>query len=456
MTDAENLSEDQHDLLSSKTESSNIIINDVLCFITTAVHSKPSEFMVNAALAYYDAQSVREAKNLLFSYSNEKCIRRRGEDSKKNDILDIIELVKKLHEDDINIPDFTARKFDSMPPACGYEIIASNIVDLIEEIKLLRSEVTSLKESNCKKRFNEDMLICLQEDVTDIKQSIANLGNDFSSVLVSNDLKKQSPYNMSLNISPLLPSSQSKVKDLRKKFLSDAETPKTSLFQNKKNNNIDVHSNCNNTTKPSAPPMSQEFINSYYHSSEGDQVSTVELLSDSSRPKTNSPLKSVQNVLQNNSEQYIKSTNLSEAVAEINTVDTSSSNNSNLYSWKLINGKKRSLKPNVKSNKSNYVIGNRVSENTFKGAKKHLDLFLGNVDIDSDCDMIRNYINSEFKVNVIDCSEIKVTKYSKSFKISVLAVERDMLLNPDFWPTGVTCRKFFNYNKKSSWYNSKL
>ena len=226
-------------MLSTKTESLNIKVNDVLCFITTAVHSKTTDFMVNAAIAYYDAKSVREAKNLIFSYSTEKCIQRKGEKSKKNDILDIIDLVKKLHEGGINVPDFTASKFDSMPPASGYEVIASNIVDLIEEIKSLRSEVSYLKESNSKESKNDNALICLQEDVADIKQSIINLGNEFSSIQVCSNLKKQSPNDISLNISPLLPSSQSKVKDLRKKFLSDSETPKSSLFQNR--NNVNFH-----------------------------------------------------------------------------------------------------------------------------------------------------------------------------------------------------------------------
>ena len=198
--------------------------------------------------------------------------------------------------------------------------------------------------------------------------------------------------------------------------------------------------------------MSQEFIDSYFRLSVDNQNSTAGTVGNSTKPKTNNILKPVQNVEHN---QCIKFNNSSNSETEIKAVETSSSNISNSFASRLVNGKKVPFS-NIKTNKISYVVGNRVSEDTFKGAKKQLDLYLGNIDIDCSCDTIRDNLANDFKVNVIDCSELKVTKYSKSFKITVLAVDRDKLLNPAIWPTGVTCRKFFNYNKKSSWYNSKL
>ena len=106
------------------------------------------------------------------------------------------------------------------------------------------------------------------------------------------------------------------------------------------------------------------------------------------------------------------------------------------------------------SNKAKSIVGKRSGVSSFKSASKYYDVFLGNCDPEIDSDFIKHYVFKETNINLEECSELKANRFSKSFKLKVLASKRDELLTPDIWPEGVTCRKYYSFNKRSSWYNS--
>ena len=78
--------------------NSEIVLNNILCFISTARNSKSTEYILQCCLLFYSIDEVKSAKNLLSEYGNEKVINRRGENALKNEITDIIELFKKFEE----------------------------------------------------------------------------------------------------------------------------------------------------------------------------------------------------------------------------------------------------------------------------------------------------------------------------------------------------------------------
>ena len=130
-------------------------------------------------------------------------------------------------------------------------------------------------------------------------------------------------------------------------------------------------------------------------------------------------------------------------------------NNSSNLSSKQIN--KSSLKANgfrgvIPQDKKTYsIIGTKssINSNSFKGAIRMFDLYIGNCCEDASSQNLIDYISEECKIKVKSCIELK-TKIpdSKAFKISVLDNDRDILLNPDKWPKGIICRKF--YKNKSN------
>ena len=84
-----------------------------------------------------------------------------------------------------------------------------------------------------------------------------------------------------------------------------------------------------------------------------------------------------------------------------------------------------------------------------KSAVRTADIFISNCDTEVTADSLGRYIYDEFKVKVQKCENL-VTRYNdyKSFKVSLLVNDRVKLLNPELWPEGIICRKFYNPRTK--------
>ena len=104
-------------------------------------------------------------------------------------------------------------------------------------------------------------------------------------------------------------------------------------------------------------------------------------------------------------------------------------------------------------NKNTVIKGSKVTNDTnpgLKSAVKYLDVFLGNCDPTVDCDIIRNHILSETGIKIVDCEINQVKEHIKSFKIKVLAHDRDKLLDSNIWPIGLVCKKIYSNKNKQS------
>ena len=84
-----------------------------------------------------------------------------------------------------------------------------------------------------------------------------------------------------------------------------------------------------------------------------------------------------------------------------------------------------------------------------RSAARTADIFISNCDTEITVDSLSKYIYDEFKVKVQNCDNL-VTRYNdyKSFKVSLLVNDRVKLLNPELWPEGIICRKFYNPRTK--------
>lgn len=145
----------------------NAVINGVLCYISSARQTYTDQVMLSVCLSYYDSEKISQAKEALYSFSDEACVVRRGDNKNKANIQDIINLYRKLDEDNTPLPKFLADRFDCMPPASGYEVIADHILQLMTEISNLSSEVSVLKatmSSPTSENLND-----MKEDIYDIK-----------------------------------------------------------------------------------------------------------------------------------------------------------------------------------------------------------------------------------------------------------------------------------------------
>ena len=92
----------------------------------------------------------------------------------------------------------------------------------------------------------------------------------------------------------------------------------------------------------------------------------------------------------------------------------------------------------------------RNTGGALKAAFRSVDVFIGRVSNDIDCDGIKNYINSVFNIQTLTISEIEIraTDY-KAFKVGVNLNDREALFNADLWPENIIVDKFYNKSKRN-------
>ena len=89
----------------------------------------------------------------------------------------------------------------------------------------------------------------------------------------------------------------------------------------------------------------------------------------------------------------------------------------------------------------------------FKAGEKSTDIFMTNVGLNVKEFKIKEYFYNNFKIKILKLQRLRTRSYTyKSFKMSVVHSDRDILLNPDNagkWPEGVRYDKF--YSASRSW-----
>ena len=340
-------------------ERMDFVINDILCFIYTGLSVKSNEFIMNSCLTYYESSKIREAKDIVSSFSKERIIKRKGENAKRSEIQDIIDIFRECEECGVKLPQFLAKSYDSMPPTTGYDILAATLVDLMDQIKSLKDELGLLKEINMKKDSQSIDLNIIKDNVDEIKYIIRD-GIDKRKV---EDSDSRLSVNCSVNrklscssqqMSPLLVTDNDEYKKFTEAFTSNgvAPSPSALLMEIKNSRNA-----TNVETAPSAPTLSQ--IEQPF-----SQVMNVSYAAKAALPpatviSTNSPKKNISN-------------------ANLN---------------KLRNGN------------NGIVKGTKILNNNdkFKSANKHLDVYIGNCDKSVECDTVKDYIKEETGIEIIDC-----------------------------------------------------
>ena len=149
-------------------EFNNAIINGVLCYISSARKTLSDQTIINICQSFYSSDCIFEAKEILYNFSEDACVKRRGGGRTTADLTDIISLLRKLDENCVSLPSFLAADFLSMPPASGFEVVAGHIVDLMAEMARLREEIECLRK-NDGSTSSSDGFTDIKEDIYDIK-----------------------------------------------------------------------------------------------------------------------------------------------------------------------------------------------------------------------------------------------------------------------------------------------
>lgn len=158
----------------------NTVINDVLCYISTARSSVPEEVIILTVRSFYDFDKIKKAKDFLCKVCGVKTNRRRNDDKITTEIGDILKLFEDACVGDKEIPKFVAEGYTSMPPSSGFEIVSEHILSLTNEIEQLKLELKQFRKIREDYSKVMDDSMDLKLEVSDIKKLLLSSGNNLS------------------------------------------------------------------------------------------------------------------------------------------------------------------------------------------------------------------------------------------------------------------------------------
>ena len=422
------------------------IINGVLCYTSTARHSVRNDDIVRICLAFFRDDEIIKGKDILCSIIGEKSKRRRHENRIMHELRDILDILKRCDDENCELPKFVVDSYDGLPPTSGFEIIAQSLTTLNDEILSLRKEIEYLKDNRIEQTITIHDMSMMKEDLIMIKGELKKINHRG----LSDDIRRNSFVLEHLQ-------------DFRKTVdYTDSDIP----------DNVCASYNAENSIRssnilPSAPLMESdnllEIVNRSLQDNGGPPSAPVDpdrsyqdeggppsapsyaqvIGNNAGQINDNSNFRSS---LVNASEMHSKTTTSSLISVETNVqkepVFDEKSPNVDEEGFTLVRNKKKT-RENIVGNKR--YSGNRV----LKSARKVVDLYLGNLDLDVTENEIIEYIKEETNISVDNFVSLNSKNPNcKAFKISVSLESRMKLLLPEIWPEGVICRKFYNPRNK--------
>ena len=389
-----------------------LLINNVLCYISTARDCMKGDDLVRVCLGFFKSEDIVDAKDLLCDIIGEKGKRRRNENRLMHELHDILSLLNKCDDGDVLLPKFVADSYNALPPSSGFEVIAGQIITLMDEISLLRTEVAALKDARLSNNNIQQENNILQEDILEIKGELRKLNHK----IIGDNIRRDSLLLSSVETS-LIPTA-AKCDEYKDNNTSSDKSESVITT-------VEVTS-----ASPSAPSFSSPFQNELL-----DRL----LNDDGGLPSAPSFSQVCKTQLEKSSDQ------LKDVLPQRNGLSTNKKNNDvSDDDYILVQNKKQ------KKNTRMRIVGNSGRASTLlKSASRSIDLYVGNCDTDVTVDMLSQYISDIINVNVKNCEQL-ITRYDNynSFKVSVLINDKDKLLSASVWPDNVVCRKYF-YPRKT-------
>ena len=150
----------------------NTVLNDLLCYVSTARNALSQDNIAMNALAFYSPEAVKMAKETICKIAGEKNIVRKSCADHRNpisaDLKDIYACFEKVENNNIEMPKFVAEGFSAFPPV-GFENLAPILCALRDEVSALRVEVSQVREANINDQRALNSANIVAQDVTEIK-----------------------------------------------------------------------------------------------------------------------------------------------------------------------------------------------------------------------------------------------------------------------------------------------
>ena len=399
-----------------------IIIDNVLCFINSALSDYSQEKLVDIIHSFYSHEEIKNAKEKIFNILGKDMVTRRDPDKKGKDLNDLLQGYLDCKEK-FKRHKYVADNYKKIPPV-GMEFIAPLLINL-------SCEITKIND--------------LLPKILDIKTTVSNTADAVRDIKIDINHLKQSTKQLDLNNCESKQKNETMIKSFRQKDVSNIPASTKTV-----NSSATSESNtCGSNASPSKSKTA--------HTSLKDNVSvpiqTSQMIpaDDQDRQQPSSDVTSAVS-----SQTYSSKTSYHD-ISSLQSKTTSAQYNDDIQNerkendhrgWITIDRKKKSKNQNRFQSRS-LVTGAKSSDGKFKAADKTCDLFIGKVAKSVEVISIKDYIESNFNVKVLNIAIMEIkTAYFNAFKVTLSNFDREKLFQPDKWPEGVVIDKFYNRNQK--------
>ena len=438
-----------------ESEHDNLVINNVLSYISTALDYKSTEYVVSMCSSFYNIDAISEARTIIDSIADNRKLRKRNQSLIHIEVFELVELFKKCLSNNTKLPKFVAFGFNAMP-SDDLQSVAKQFEYLRDDFDKVNDDIKTIKSSILDNMIIDSNL-ALKEDVMEIKNILKVIKNSDlrdglrrSSDMYVNNVADE--HDISIYVKPTAPTLSQMSDQFNELELDNCNLDcnldiiptlsklcRTSIGDKTKMSNLNDEPQSENY-KPSAPTLSQfsctntvlkscsYATNSHY----GNEISQP-----TAQHSYSSKVKSIINTFNEASPRQppTKTT----PIIKVKTTDSQ-------------------FKPRIKKDEDGFitVVSRRNLRNITKGtrqpkscllksAEKTVDMYIGRCDVSMTTDDVMNYINNELDVKGLSCINLQSRNpFSKSFKLTVRLNDRDTLLTDDSWPEGVICRKYYS------------
>ena len=370
--------------MAEATEAPQFILNDMLCYISSARDTFSQEHVITNCVGFYDADKIREAQLTICNLAKVKAINRRGGKNvgDPNPVImqDILDAFEKMGNSDSPMPTFVAGGYNAFPPT-GFEYVAPVLCSMRDQMAAMTIEIQELKEKTGSDVRALNSIDVAVQDISEIKTLV------------------QRSYDASSNTSVQCHASDSSIE-------ADPPHPQPVLTDTAENavktdgsKSMSIRNNDNNDNNDN-----EGFI-----------------AVKQKRPYSNA----------------LRKNGLPANAARRNT----GRNNPNQQRPSHM-GMAREDKQRNNQQKRTVISGTRTSSSGISGGTRILDIYVGGCSVDTSVDSLKSYCKDNGVV-VKRCELLHDAEWVRSFKISSTLDDREKLLNGDFWPCGITVRKFF-------------
>ena len=400
--------------------ANEIIIDNLACFLASAKKDYSQEKLCDIAYSFYSHEEIKTSKEKILNFINKDIIWRRDPDKKMKDLNDLIDGINEIYETNKYIK-CVADSYKKIPPV-GLEFIAPILINLSEEVNKINSLLPGILDIKSTVLNMADTVRDCKVDLVNIKQQMQQ-SNDNDVSLVSRN---------SITPNKIQPNIENKIKTLRQKGICDGISvdigKSDSKIVNVNNDNYSKASTeCEITSMTSSVSTASETSNLMMH----HKQNYVKVPNTSGSDKIN--------------ENFLTPTIKTKKNEQLGDDDGEGDKDED--GWILV---KRSKVNRPNNNKSRFKQNSSITgvknspNNKFRSADKTLDLFIGRVDNDVNENEITSYVLSNFNIKVVKIEKIDIkASYCAAFKLTINSNDRDTLLNPDKWPSGIIVNKFY-------------